>query len=103
MGKKWQPLAFFSLQPLAFSTAKAKYSAFDWELIAVHTAIRHIWFFLEGRQFQVFTNHKLLVGALCKSSESLSARQAQHLAAIAKFTSGMSLARQTWCQTLSAE
>ena len=83
VGKKWQPLAFFSK---VFSTAKAKYSAFDWELLAVHAARRHFRFFLEGRQFQVFTNHKLLVAALFKSSEPLSAHQARHLAAIPEYT-----------------
>ena len=80
----WKPIAFFSKK---FSPAESRYSAFDRELLAVHLSIRHFKYFLEGRQFTVFTDHKPITSALGKISDPHSARQARHLAAIAEFTS----------------
>lgn len=79
----WRPLAFFSrkLQP-----AQTKYSAFDRELLAAHAAIRHFKYFLEGRQFSLFTDHKPLTFALSKRSDAWSARQQRQLSAISEFT-----------------
>ena len=51
----WQPLAFFSKQ---LRPPERKYSAFDRELLALYLGIRHFRYFLEGRQFIVFTDHK---------------------------------------------
>ena len=45
VGDHWQPLAFFSRK---FSAAESKYSTVNRELLAVHTAIRHFHYFLEG-------------------------------------------------------
>ena len=77
----WRPLAFFSrkLQP-----AQARYSAFDRELLAAHAAIRHFRYFLEGRQFSLFTDHKPLTFALSKISDAWSARQQRQLSAISE-------------------
>ena len=80
----WKPLAFFSK---SFKPAERKYSAFDRELLAVHAAIRHFKYFLEGRTFTVFTDHKPLTTALLKSTDPHNPRQSRHLAAIAEFTS----------------
>ena len=80
----WKPLAFFSR---ALSTAESKYSAFDRELLAAHAAIRHFRYFVEGRPFTLFTDHKPLVSALFKSSEPQSARQCRHFSSICEFTS----------------
>ena len=44
----WAPMAFFSRK---LSAAKTKYSAFDRELLATYSAIRHFRFLLEGRDF----------------------------------------------------
>ena len=79
----WQPLSFFSK---ALSLAESKYSAFDRELLAVHAAIRHFRYFLEGRLFTVYTDHKPLTTALSKTTDPHNARQSRHLAAIAEFT-----------------
>ena len=83
VGNSWRPLAFFSKK---LTPAQTKYSAFDRELLAVHLAIRHFHYFLEGRQFVIYTDHKPLTAALVKPSEPLSPRQSRHLAAIAEFT-----------------
>ena len=52
---QWRPLAFFSRQ---LRKPETKYSAVDRELLAIHLAMRHFRYFLEGRRFAVFTDHK---------------------------------------------
>ena len=79
----WQPLAFFSKK---LSTTEAKYSAFDRELLAIYLSIKHFRYFLEGRDFTVFTDQEPLVGALHSKTER-SPRQARHLDFISQFTS----------------
>ena len=66
----WSPLAFFSKK---LSSAASKYSAFDRELLAAYSAVRHFCFLLEGRQFTLFTDHKHLTQALFRSSPPWSA------------------------------
>ena len=79
----WQPLAFFSRQ---LQPPETKYSAFDRELLAAHLAVCHFRFFLEGRVFTIYTDHKPLTLAMHKVSEPWSARQQRHLSAISEFT-----------------
>ena len=62
----WQPLAFFSKQ---LRPPEQKYSTFDRELLALYLAIRYFKYFLEGRSFTMFTDHKPLVGAMSKVSD----------------------------------
>jgi len=85
-GKGWQPLAFFSQK---LSSAEVKYSTFDRELLAAYATIRHFRFMLEGRQFQLFTDHKPLVAAMVRVSPPWSARQQRHLAYISEFTTDL--------------
>ena len=80
----WQPLAFFSSK---LNEAQCKYSAFDRELYAAYATIRHFRFLLEGRKFQLHTDHKPLVAAINRVSPPWSAKQQRHLAYIAEFTS----------------
>ena len=79
----WQPLAFFnkSLWP-----AKRKYSTFDREILAFYLCARLFHYFLEGRKFTAFRDHKPLMLAFAKISELWSAQQQLHLAAISKYT-----------------
>ena len=56
-GGVWRPLAFFSWQ---MRKPETKYSAFDRELLAMHLVIRHFRYFLDGRPFTVYTDHKPL-------------------------------------------
>ncbi|KAK3787128.1 hypothetical protein RRG08_059644, partial [Elysia crispata] len=79
----WQPLAFFSKQ---LRPPEQKYSTFDRELLALYLAIRHFKYFLEGRSFTMFTDHKPLVGAMSKASDMWTARQQRHLAHISEFS-----------------
>lgn len=80
---KWQPLAFFSKQ---LKTSETKYSAFDRELLALYLGIRHFRYFLEGRNFTAFTDHKPITQAMSKITEPWSARQQRHLSAISEYT-----------------
>ncbi|GFS13733.1 Pol polyprotein [Elysia marginata] len=79
----WQPLAFFSKQ---LRPAEKKYSTFDRELLGLYLAVKHFRYFLEGRRFAMFTDHKPLVGAMSKLSDPWTARQQRHLAHISEFS-----------------
>ena len=76
-GTAFQPLSFFSRK---LNTAQAKYSAFDRELLAAHSAVRHWRHLLEGRSFKLMTDHKPLVAALLRVSQPWSACQQRQLA-----------------------
>ena len=79
----WQPLAFFSRQ---LNKAERNYSTIDRELLGIHSAVLHFRYFLEGRDFTVYTDHKPIVAAIKKKSELKSGRQSRHLATISEFT-----------------
>ena len=84
----WQPLAFFTRLLLK---AEVKYSAFDRELLAIHLAVRRFRYFLDGRCFVIFTDHKPFTFALYKISDLWSARQQRHLAAISEYSTNIRL------------
>ena len=78
-----QPLAFFSRK---LGKPETKYSAFDRESLVMHLNVRHFRYFLEGRHFVIFTDHKPLTFAFSKVSDAWSARQQRQLSAISEFT-----------------
>ncbi len=80
---KWIPIAFFSKH---LQKAEKGYSTFDRELLALYLAIRHFRYFIEGRDFCIYTDHKPLTSALHKAADPWSARQQRHLAFIAEHT-----------------
>jgi RNase H-like domain found in reverse transcriptase/Reverse transcriptase (RNA-dependent DNA polymerase)/Integrase zinc binding domain/Integrase core domain len=79
----WQPLSFFSKK---LSPTETRYSTFDRELLAAFLAVKHFRFFLEGRQFTLFTDHKPLVAAISKQNTPFSSRQQRHLSFLSEFT-----------------
>lgn len=79
----WIPLAFFSNK---LKSSEQKYSTFDRELLALYLGIRHFRYFLEGRQFVAFTDHKPLTYSMSKTAEPWSARQQRHLSYISEYT-----------------
>ncbi|GFO50071.1 Pol polyprotein [Plakobranchus ocellatus] len=81
-GRSWVPLAFFSRK---LSDSEKKYSAFDRELLASYSAVRHFRHFLEGRLFILYTDHKPLTFALSSQTDR-SPHQTRHLSFIAEFT-----------------
>ena len=78
-----RPLEYFSV---AFSDAQKRYSTFDKEMLASYLAVHHFTYFLEGRPFTLYTDHKPLVGAISRKKTPLSNRQARHLSFISEFT-----------------
>lgn len=80
---EWKPLGFFSKK---LSPAQAKYSAYDRELLAIYSTLKHFQYFLEGRQFCIFTDHKPITYAFKQRPEKASPRQLRHLDYIGQFT-----------------
>ena len=80
----WEPLGFFSRK---LDNAQTSYSAFDRELLAAHSAIRFFRFQLEGREFQLWTDHNPLTSALKRVSDPWTPRQQRQLGYIAEYTS----------------
>jgi len=79
----WRPLGFFSRK---LSDTEKRYSAFDRELVAAVSSVRHFRHMLEGRQFTIYTDHKPLTYALHRTTDPWSARQQRHLAYLAEMT-----------------
>jgi hypothetical protein len=67
---------FFSAQ---LDKVQVNYSAFDGERFAIVAVICHFCFMMERHSFLVFTNYKLLVGALSRWSDPWTACQQHHL------------------------
>ncbi|GFY13762.1 retrovirus-related Pol polyprotein from transposon 412 [Trichonephila clavipes] len=63
-----QPLAFFSRK---LTSSEKSYSAYDRELLAIYSAIRHFRYMLEARDFTVLTDHKPLTYAFSKKVTSV--------------------------------
>ncbi len=82
-GRPWEPLGFFSKK---LDPAQTRYSAYDRELLACVSGIRHFRFMLEGRRFTLYTDHKPLTFALTKAAVPWTARQCRHLSYISEFT-----------------
>ena len=78
----WAPLSFYSKK---LSASESKYSAFDRELFAAYSALRHFRFLLEGNTFPLFTDHKPLTHALFRTSPPWSAMQQRRLSFLSEF------------------
>ena len=68
----WEPLGFFSKK---LDKLQLVYSAFAWELYSAFTAIRHFCYQLEGRQIQLWTDHKPLLFDIKKVDEAWTPRK----------------------------
>ena len=66
--------------------AEVRYSTYDRELLAIYAALRHFKYFLEGRQFAVYTDHRPLTHLMTKISDPDSARQQRQASAISQYT-----------------
>ncbi len=78
-----EPLAFFSRK---LSATEAKYSAYDRELLAIYSAIKHFHTHLEARHFAVYTDHKPLVYTFTKKVENVPPRRQRQLNLISQYT-----------------
>ncbi|GFW74212.1 transposon Tf2-11 polyprotein [Trichonephila clavipes] len=81
-----QPLAFYSRK---LTSSEKSYSAYDRELLAIYSAIRHFRYMLEARDFTVFTDHKPLTYAFRQKSDKCSPRQIRQLDFISQFTTNI--------------
>nr|VZI51842.1 unnamed protein product [Spirometra erinaceieuropaei] len=78
-----QPLAFYSAK---LTPSQTRYSTFGRELFAIYLAIKHFRYYIEGRDFCIYTEHKPLTYALSTSSDKYSPREARHLDFISQYT-----------------
>ena len=78
----WVPIAFFSRK---LTPTQRRYSTFDRELLAIFSAVKHFRYFLEGRPFKIFTDHKPLTYAFTSTSDR-SPRQERQLSFISEFS-----------------
>ena len=78
---EWKPISFFSKR---LKPAETRYCTF--ELLAIYLAIKHFQHFVEGRQFQILTDHKPLTFAFNTQSNKLTPRQIHHIDFISQFT-----------------
>ncbi|GBL81727.1 hypothetical protein AVEN_93500-1 [Araneus ventricosus] len=76
-------MAFFSKKLIP---AESSYSAYDHELLAIYSEIRHFHYMLEARQFTVSTDHKTLTYAFRQKNNKCSPRQMCQLDFISQFT-----------------
>lgn len=82
-GTCWQPLGFYSEK---FSDSQKNYSTFGRELTAMKMAVKHFRYFLEGRKFVIFTDHKPLTYAMTTNSASRLPHEERYLRYISQFT-----------------
>ena len=63
---QWKPISLFldKLTPVDLT-----HSAFDRELLAAYLAVRHFQYFVEGRGFDINTDHKPLTFAIHGTTE----------------------------------
>ena len=78
----WRPVAFYSKK---FNPAQCKYSTYDRELTAIYCAIRKFYYYLEGRKFDVITDHKPLMYALSQSHDKAPAIRVRQVSYISQF------------------
>ena len=78
----FQPLAFFSAK---LKEPETRYSAFDRELLAIFSALRHFRFTVEGLPVTVYTDHLPLITALSRVRPPWSQRQQRQLSYISEF------------------
>ncbi|XP_076053694.1 uncharacterized protein LOC143032693 [Oratosquilla oratoria] len=62
-----------------------RYRAFDRELLAIFSAVKHFLYFLEGRPFTILTDHKPLTHALDRISDHHSPRVSRQLSFLSQF------------------
>ena len=80
---QWQLIPYFSRK---MSPTEHYYSTYDRELLAMYVSVKYFRYFIEGRSFSLYTDHKPLTFSMGAKSERLSPRQACHLDFIVQFT-----------------
>ena len=81
-----KPLAFFSKKNKKHNPGEERYNAYDRELLAIYKAIKRFLYFIEGRRFHIFADHKPLVTMFVNNKQSYTRRQLRHMDYIRQFT-----------------
>ncbi|GBN70602.1 Retrovirus-related Pol polyprotein from transposon 17.6 [Araneus ventricosus] len=80
-------------QPLFFSrklnNSGQKYSTYDRKLLAIYTVIKHFRYMVEGRNFVVYTDNKLLIYAYRQKGDKCSPLQIRNLEFISQYTTDL--------------
>ena len=82
----WSPIAFFSRR---LNVTQRKYSAFDKELLAMYLAVKHFLYFIEGKKFAIFTDHKPLIKAFSSVSSQTLPRRVRQMNYISEFSTDL--------------
>lgn len=82
-GEVTEPLSFFSVK---LNPPPKKYSTFSREPLPIYTTMKHFCYLLEGHNFTIFTDHKLLIYALHAKSDKYNPRDYRQLEYISLFT-----------------
>lgn len=80
---KWRPIQYFGRK---LSKTEQRYSTFGRELLAAFASLKKFRHHLDGRDFTLFTDHKALVSAVKKPSESKLDREKRQLEFIRTLT-----------------
>lgn len=84
VGNSWRPLGFHSKK---LTEAQQGYSTYDRELLAIYLAIRHFRRMFEGKEINVYTDHKPLTQALLRlNSKTETPLRTRYLHYISQFT-----------------
>lgn len=81
-----EPIAFFSRR---LSDTERRYSTYNRELLGVFAAVKHFRNLLEGRNFEIFTDHRPLTYAFLQKPDKASPRQRRRLDFISQFTTSI--------------
>ena len=79
---QWQPVGYFSRK---LSPTERRYSTYDRELLAMYLSVKHFRYFIEGRSFSLYTDHKPFTFSMSTKFEWLSPRQVRHLDFIVQY------------------
>lgn len=82
-GDVWEPLGFFSRK---LTEREKRYSTYDRELLGAYAAIKYFRHQLEGRSFELYTDHKPLIFAFSQKPDKASPRQLRQIDFIGQFT-----------------
>ena len=81
-----KPLAFFSK---ALNSDQVTYFVFDRELLTIYLSLQHFRYFLEDRDFTLFTDHKPFVSAATSPMKQATARQLRQTSYVAQLTANV--------------
>ncbi|GFY16919.1 transposon Tf2-9 polyprotein [Trichonephila clavipes] len=80
---EFKPLTVLSRK---LTPVEQRYNMYDRELLAIYVSFLHFYYFLEGRNFAIYTDHKPVIYAFTQKHEKCSPCQIRHLDWISQFS-----------------